>query len=187
MKKREPDVARLQVRFHKDPVRLRSAMVKLYRKHSIRPLRDSGMRGGLLQLPFLIALYSVIREGAGLAGRFLWIRNLGRVESRRQAQVLKGLAELFAPYRGCKRLMLRLAVSPPATERVGEPGRLGEPVAASRAASLQGIARQGYVSRPLCRVPVASGLRSATLAPIARRSRIDAYHRLEPLHAYRDP
>jgi YidC/Oxa1 family membrane protein insertase len=73
-----PSVERLRKRWKADPVRLNTELAKLYRRAGVRPVRDSGLFGGLAQLPFVAALYSVIRQGLGGAGRFLWIGDLAR-------------------------------------------------------------------------------------------------------------
>ncbi|MGD8277518.1 MAG: YidC/Oxa1 family membrane protein insertase [Gemmatimonadota bacterium] len=73
-----PAMERLRRQWKDDPVRLNAEVLKLYRRKGIRPVRDSGLLGGFLQLPFVMALYSVIRQGAGAAGRFLWIGDLAR-------------------------------------------------------------------------------------------------------------
>lgn len=94
-KKLLPRVERLQRRWRADPVRLNAELAKLYRREGLRPVRDSGMFDGLLQLPFVLALYSVIRQGAGIAGRFLWIGDLARPD-RLLALGAAGLAAAVA-------------------------------------------------------------------------------------------
>lgn len=86
-KKIQPQLEKLRRRWREDPARLNTEVLKLYRRHGIRPFRDSGFGGLLLQLPFVAALYTVIRQGAGAAGRFLWIRDLARPDV-----VLAGIA-----------------------------------------------------------------------------------------------
>jgi YidC/Oxa1 family membrane protein insertase len=73
-----PAVARLRQRWKDDPARLGAELARLYHRAGIRPLRDSGLFGAAVQLPFVAALYAVIRQGAVVAGGFLWIRDLAR-------------------------------------------------------------------------------------------------------------
>ncbi len=73
-----PSIERLRNRWKDDPTRLNEELVQLYRRAGVRPVRDSGLFGGLAQFPFVAALYTVIRQGLGGAGRFLWIADLAR-------------------------------------------------------------------------------------------------------------
>lgn len=81
MKKVKPELERLRSKHSDDPVRLNTELATLYRRHGVRPIRDSGWLPGLLQMPVVLALYSVVRTGAGLAGRFLWIPSLARPDA----------------------------------------------------------------------------------------------------------
>jgi len=81
MNRIQPELKRLQSKHAADPVRLNAELLGLYRRHGIRPFRDSGWLPGLLQLPIVFALYSAVRSGAGLAGRFLWIPSLARPDA----------------------------------------------------------------------------------------------------------
>lgn len=98
-RKIQPRLEKLQRRWREDPARLNAEVLGLYRRHGIRPLRDSGFGGMLLQLPFVTALYTVIRRDAGGAGRFLWIRDLARpdVALAGIASVLTALVALATP------------------------------------------------------------------------------------------
>ncbi|OGU02555.1 MAG: hypothetical protein A2W29_04295 [Gemmatimonadetes bacterium RBG_16_66_8] len=94
-----PQLEQLKDRWKAEPARLNAEVLKLFRRHGIRPVRDSGLVGGLVQLPFIAALYSVIREGLGTAGRFLWIRDLARPDPLLAliASVLTGWVAATAP------------------------------------------------------------------------------------------
>jgi YidC/Oxa1 family membrane protein insertase len=98
-RKIQPQLEKLQRRWKEDPARLNAEVLGLYKRHGIRPLRDSGFGGMLLQLPFVAALYTVIRQGAGAAGRFLWIRDLARpdVALAGIASALTALVTLATP------------------------------------------------------------------------------------------
>jgi YidC/Oxa1 family membrane protein insertase len=74
----KPELVALQKKHGKDPEKLRAAMLELYARNGIRPIRDSGLGSVFLQLPIGIALYSVIRQGIGVGSKFLWIGNLAR-------------------------------------------------------------------------------------------------------------
>jgi YidC/Oxa1 family membrane protein insertase len=97
-----PQLERLNERWKAEPTRLHAEVLRLYRRHGIRPVRDSGLVGGLVQLPFVAALYSVIREGLGTAGRFLWIRDLAKPDPLLAliASALTGLVAATAPGAG---------------------------------------------------------------------------------------
>jgi len=94
-----PELARLRDRWRDDPARLNAEQRRLYRRAGVRPFRDSGVVGGLLQFPFVAALYTVIRQGLGTAGRFLWIGDLARPDRLLTlgAVLLAGLVALAAP------------------------------------------------------------------------------------------
>ena len=77
----QPELERLRERHQKDPLRLQREVQKRYQRAGIRPFRDSGLVQTLLQMPFMAALYTVIREGVGPGGRFLWIANLARPDA----------------------------------------------------------------------------------------------------------
>lgn len=81
LKALEPQLKRLHDRHRQDPIRLTRERQALLQRHGIRPVRDSGIIATLLQLPFMAALYSVIRDGAVAGGRFLWIGNLARPDA----------------------------------------------------------------------------------------------------------
>jgi YidC/Oxa1 family membrane protein insertase len=97
-----PEVERLRERWRGDPARFNEELGKLYRRAGIRPLRDSGVLGGLAQLPFVAAVHAVIRQGVGTAGRFLWIEDLARPDRilTLGAALLSGLVAASAPNAG---------------------------------------------------------------------------------------
>lgn len=91
-----PDLAALRKKFSRDPRRLRSEMVKLYRQHGINPLAGlAALIPVLLQSPILYALYFVI---AGFQGpvphHFLWVHDLARANDLLLAALAAGVTYL---------------------------------------------------------------------------------------------
>jgi YidC/Oxa1 family membrane protein insertase len=59
------------------PQYLAEATMELYRKNGLRLLQTGPILGALVQMPVLLGLFSVLRQGWEQA-RFLWIANLSR-------------------------------------------------------------------------------------------------------------
>jgi YidC/Oxa1 family membrane protein insertase len=78
LQKLQPELQRLKQKHAGNPLRLRNAVEAEYRRNGIRPLQDSGIGVGLVQMPIGIALYTVIKQGVAAGSRFLWIPNLAR-------------------------------------------------------------------------------------------------------------
>ncbi|MBI5239529.1 MAG: membrane protein insertase YidC [Elusimicrobia bacterium] len=76
MKKLQPDIARLQQKYAKEPQRLNSEMMELYKKSGANPL--GGCLPLLLQMPVFIALFNALRNSWELHGVpwMLWVRDL---------------------------------------------------------------------------------------------------------------
>jgi len=76
MRKIQPDMARLQQQFGKDPQRLNAEMLQLYKKHGANPL--GGCLPMLAQMPIVVALYNTLRNAWELHGArwALWIKDL---------------------------------------------------------------------------------------------------------------
>ncbi len=71
----QPQMKRLQERYKDDKQRLQQEMMKLYQEHSVNPL--SSCLPILLQLPFFMALFFLLREEPELEGEsFLFIPDL---------------------------------------------------------------------------------------------------------------
>jgi YidC/Oxa1 family membrane protein insertase len=71
----QPQMKRLQERYKDDKQRLQQEMMKLYQEHSVNPL--SSCLPILLQLPFFMALFFLLREEPELEGQsFLFIPDL---------------------------------------------------------------------------------------------------------------
>ncbi len=76
MRKLQPEVARLQQRYAKDPQKLQAEMMDLYRKEGANPL--GGCLPMLVQIPVFYALYGALRNAWELHGAawIWWIRDL---------------------------------------------------------------------------------------------------------------
>jgi YidC/Oxa1 family membrane protein insertase len=78
LQKIQPELQKLQKRYRNDPIQLDRAIQERYKTHGIRPMRDSGLIAGILQSPFMIGVFMVIRQGLEVNQGFLWIANLSR-------------------------------------------------------------------------------------------------------------
>jgi len=76
MKRLQPEIARLQQKYAKDPSRLNAEMMELYKKSGANPL--GGCLPLLLQMPVFIALFNALRNAWELHGApwMFWIRDL---------------------------------------------------------------------------------------------------------------
>lgn len=76
MRKLQPEVARLQQRYAKEPQKLQAEMMELYRKEGANPL--GGCLPMLVQIPVFYALYGALRNAWELHGAawIWWIRDL---------------------------------------------------------------------------------------------------------------
>jgi YidC/Oxa1 family membrane protein insertase len=76
MKRLQPEIAKLQQRYSKDPTRLNSEMMELYKKHGANPL--SGCLPLVVQTPIFYALYTALRNAWELHGSawIFWIHDL---------------------------------------------------------------------------------------------------------------
>jgi YidC/Oxa1 family membrane protein insertase len=80
LRKLQPALLRLRRRHHADPSRLAAEQIRLLRRHGLRLVDVWGLLGGIVQLPFVVGMYNVIRAtlASGSGGRFLWIQNIAR-------------------------------------------------------------------------------------------------------------
>lgn len=69
----QPELARLQKRFEKDPAKLWQATSRLYQRRGVKQVDSANVVGGLVQAPVFAALYGALRRGLGSGIRFLWI------------------------------------------------------------------------------------------------------------------
>ena len=76
MKRLQPEIARLQQRYAKEPGKLNAETMELYKKHGANPL--GGCLPMLVQMPVFIALYNALRNAWELHGSswILWIHDL---------------------------------------------------------------------------------------------------------------
>ncbi len=77
-KKIAPELAALRKKFRKDPQKLQTEMMKLYREHNINPLAGAlGCIPAMVQAPILIALYWVVYGfTTAVPLHFLWVHDL---------------------------------------------------------------------------------------------------------------
>ncbi len=80
MLKLKPQLDRLQARHQKDPVKMAEGNARLMRSHGLPLFDRSTLLGAIVQTPFAIGMYSVIRRvlSAAVGSRFLWIRDIAR-------------------------------------------------------------------------------------------------------------
>jgi YidC/Oxa1 family membrane protein insertase len=76
----QPELERLRKRYEKDPTRLARETMAAYRRHGVTIADGKGLLGGLVQLPVVAGMYTVVRRAleSGGGGRFLWISNISR-------------------------------------------------------------------------------------------------------------
>jgi len=88
MKKIQPMIKEIQKKHKKDPEKLQKETMRLYQEHGVNPL--AGCLPLLLQLPFLIALFTTLNspQFAELTGAksFLWIKNITLAETAQIAE-----------------------------------------------------------------------------------------------------
>ena len=78
--KAKPELDRLRKRHGQDPARVARETLAVYRRHGVSMADGKGILGGLVQLPVVMGMYTVVRRvlDAGAGGRFLWISNISR-------------------------------------------------------------------------------------------------------------
>ena len=76
MRRLQPEIAKLQQRHAKEPTRLNTEMMELYKKHGANPL--GGCLPMLVQMPVFVALYNALRNAWELHGAswIFWIHDL---------------------------------------------------------------------------------------------------------------
>jgi YidC/Oxa1 family membrane protein insertase len=76
MQRLQPEMKRLQERYKDDKQRMQQEVMKLYQEHGVNPL--SSCLPLLLQIPFFIALFDLLRRDPEIEGQsFLFIPDLG--------------------------------------------------------------------------------------------------------------
>ncbi|MBC8060987.1 MAG: membrane protein insertase YidC [Clostridiaceae bacterium] len=74
----QPEVKKLQEKYKKDPAKLNEATMKLYKEKGVNPL--GGCLPLLVQMPVLMALYTVFRKDVFIGHSFLWIGDLSKTD-----------------------------------------------------------------------------------------------------------
>jgi YidC/Oxa1 family membrane protein insertase len=90
MKKLQPEIAKLQQRYAKDPQRLNAEMMGLYKKHGANPL--GGCLPMIVQMPVFVALYNALRNAWELHGAswIFWIHDLSAKDPYYVLPILMG-------------------------------------------------------------------------------------------------
>lgn len=83
LKKLEPELRRLRERHTADPSRLMTEHAAVLRRNGLGMVDPRGLIGNLVQVPFVLAMYTAVRRAllAATAGRFLWISNITRPDA----------------------------------------------------------------------------------------------------------
>ncbi|MDW8344714.1 MAG: membrane protein insertase YidC [Verrucomicrobiae bacterium] len=80
MQKFQPVMAKLREKYKDDPQKLNAEMMRLYKEHKINPF--AGCLPMLVQIPFFIAFYAMLRSAVELRGAsFLWINDLSQPDT----------------------------------------------------------------------------------------------------------
>jgi len=96
MKKIQPQILALREKFKKDPAKMNTEMMKLYKDHKVNPV--GGCLPMLLQLPFFVALYNVLSVSIELRhASFIpfWIKDLSVFDPFYILPVLMGLSMIL--------------------------------------------------------------------------------------------
>jgi YidC/Oxa1 family membrane protein insertase len=76
----KPELDRLREQHASQPQRLAEETMKLYRRKGMRMIETRPLLGTLLQMPVLLGMYSVLRQGLRSV-RFLWVASLARPDA----------------------------------------------------------------------------------------------------------
>lgn len=95
MRELQPEMKRIQEEYEDDKEKQQEKMIEFYQEHDLNPL--GGCLPLLLQVPFFIALYSILRYGIELRGApfFLWITDLSAMDPYYIMPVLMGVLMFF--------------------------------------------------------------------------------------------
>jgi len=98
----EPGLRKLRTRYAKDPDRLASETLALYRREGYQPLDRVTLIGNLIQLPLLGGLFAALRSGFTRGLRFLWVADLARPDFMLAAlaTIIAGLGVYLGPVPG---------------------------------------------------------------------------------------
>jgi YidC/Oxa1 family membrane protein insertase len=76
LKRLEPELRRVRVKYKADQAKLLKETAKLYQKHGVKLADGRSLVGTLVQLPIFIGLFGAIRRGLGSGGSFLWVKSI---------------------------------------------------------------------------------------------------------------
>jgi YidC/Oxa1 family membrane protein insertase len=96
MKRIQPQILALREKFKKDPAKMNTEMMKLYKEHKVNPI--GGCLPMLLQLPFFVALYNVLSVSIELRhASFIpfWIKDLSVFDPYYILPVLMGVSMIL--------------------------------------------------------------------------------------------
>jgi len=96
MKKIQPQILALREKYKKDPAKMNTEMMKLYKDHKVNPV--GGCLPMLLQLPFFVALYNVLSVSIELRhASFIpfWIKDLSVFDPFYILPVLMGVSMIL--------------------------------------------------------------------------------------------
>ena len=85
----QPEVKKIQEKYKKDPAKLNEETMKLYKEKGVNPL--GGCLPLLVQMPVLMALYSVFRDPQFVNIPFLWITDLSKPDHFWILAILSGI------------------------------------------------------------------------------------------------
>ena len=74
----QPELDALRARFRNDQRRLAEETQRVFTREQLSLVPLSGLLGGIVQTPVLLALFSAVSQAAAVGGRFLWIGNIAR-------------------------------------------------------------------------------------------------------------
>ncbi len=75
-----PELTRIQKVYEDDMAGMAAAQIALFKRHDLKLFDGRSIIGSLIQMPFVIAMYSAVRTAIAAAnpGKFLWIQNISR-------------------------------------------------------------------------------------------------------------
>lgn len=83
LRKLQPELMRLRERYKRDPSRLLAEHGAVLRRHRLRLVDTRSLLGGVVQMPFVLGMYTAVRRAltGATSGRFLWIQNITRPDT----------------------------------------------------------------------------------------------------------
>ena len=73
-----PDLERIKSVYKQSPELQMQHTLALYRERGLSFVDGRSLIGAIVQMPLLLGMFQALRDGAGLATRFLWVGNLAR-------------------------------------------------------------------------------------------------------------